>query len=904
MKQRHISCCIVFLLASVGVYSAKAQPLLKGKIFDTQDTSLPGVSVKVAGAGGTSTDANGEYAIKLANGNYAVTFSYIGYKSQTRKITITGGDVVQNITLVSAENQLGEVVVSVGSRSSQRIITDSPIPIDIIGASDIKSTGQVSFDKALQYRVPSFNTVNTPVQDATSLLDPYEIRNMGPSRTLILINGKRKNLSALTYVQTSPGRGENGADIGSIPTDAIKRVEILRDGASAQYGSDAIAGVMNIILKDKFEYGSATLNSGVTSKGDGQMFGVSVNNGSNIGEKGYVNYTLDFQHTAMANRPGTIDVDAEITSYYTANPADIKRFLAQYPDGRNINAAPENSSAKFLINGGFQVSEHSELYYDAAYIYKKVNSFANYRAPYRIGDPYNLLHDAGSPYMGFVPTFEGDLNDYHATVGLRSESNGWKTDMSFTTGGNQQLYTVNSTLNPSLGANSPISFKPGGYSFSHHVGNIDISRRLNEQFHLAFGSEFRVETYEIMAGDQASYTGDGAQSFPGTDPKNAILANRYSFGGYLDLAYDVTKNFLLNGTARLEQYSDFGNAFVWKMSSRYKLDEDQVVFRSSVSTGFRAPSLQQINLQGVQTTFTNGTLENQGIFNNNSTQVKQLGGAKLKPERSINFTAGIGLNPIPNFSVTLDYYNIRVNDRIILSSNIGAVSPATLASAGLNQVLTANNVTTLNFFVNGIDTRTQGLDFVANYRNVELGPGKLGISLSGNYTLENKVLNVFNPPLIAAADKTVLDQTNAALLLTSRPKYKGIVGFDYRIGKWGITLYNTMFGPTTFHDGDNGLDPNLNTEFKTKVVTDLGASVQLMKNLTFVANIQNLFNVLPKWKFVALNAIGQAILNDPVQVRSQTNALTFNGKYATMTYNGSHFSQLGTTFSASLNLKF
>jgi iron complex outermembrane receptor protein len=163
---------------------------------------------------------------------------------------------------------------------------------------------------------------------------------------------------------------------------------------------------------------------------------------------------------------------------------------------------------------------------------------------------------------------------------------------------------------------------------------------------------------------------------------------------------------------------------------------------------------------------------------------------------------------------------------------------------------------------------------------------------------------VLNPPLIAAADKTVLDQTNSALLLTSRPKYKGIVGFDYRIGKWGITLYNTMFGPTTFHDGDNGLDPNLNTEFKTKVVTDLGASVQLMKNLTFAANIQNLFNVLPKWKFVALNAIGQAILNDPVQVRSQTNALTFNGKYATMTYNGSHFSQLGTTFSASLNLKF
>ena len=366
----------------------------------------------------------------------------------------------------------------------------------------------------------------------------------------------------------------------------------------------------------------------------------------------------------------------------------------------------------------------------------------------------------------------------------------------------------------------------------------------------------------------------------------------------------MTRNFLLNGTARLEQYSDFGNAFVWKLSSRYKLDEDKVVFRSSISTGFRAPSLQQINLQGVQTTFTNGNLENEGIFNKNSKQVRQLGVPKLKVERSINFTAGIGLNPIPNFNLTLDYYNIQVNNRIILSADIGAVSPSTPASAGLNQVLTTNNVTTLNFFVNGVDTRTQGLDFVANYRNIELGSGKLGISLSGNYTLENKVLNVFNPPLVAAAGKTVFDQTDAALVLTSRPKYKGILGFDHKIGKWGIALYNTMFGPTTFHDGDNGLDSNLNIEFQTKIVTDLGASVQLMKNLTFAANIQNLFNVIPKWKFVALNTAGQAILDDLNQVKSETNLLTFNGKYATMRYNGSQFSQLGTIFSASLNLKF
>jgi iron complex outermembrane receptor protein len=436
------------------------------------------------------------------------------------------------------------------------------------------------------------------------------------------------------------------------------------------------------------------------------------------------------------------------------------------------------------------------------------------------------------------------------------------------------------------------------------VGNIDVSRRLNEQFNLAIGSEFRVEMYEIMAGDQASYTGEGAQSFPGTDPKNAVWANRSNFGGYIDLAYDITKEFLLDGTARLEQYSDFGNAFVWKLSSRYKLNEDKIVLRSSISTGFRAPSLQQINLQGIQTTFTNGNLESQGIFNNHSTEVKQLGVPKLKAEKSINFTAGVCFNPVPKLSISVDYYNILVKDRIILSSDIGAVSPATPASAGLNQVLTTHNITTLNFFVNGLDTRTQGLDFVASYRNIQIGAGKLGVNLSGNCTLENKALSIFNPPLIEAAGKTVFDQANAALVLTSRPKYKGILGFDYRIGKWGINLYNTMFGPTTFHDGGSGLDPNLNTEFKTKIVTDLGANVQLMKNVVFAANIQNLFNVLPKWNFVPLNAAGQAILDDPNQVRSQTNMLTFNGKYATTMYNGSHFCQLGTTFLASLTMRF
>jgi iron complex outermembrane receptor protein len=322
----------------------------------------------------------------------------------------------------------------------------------------LSSTGQSTFDKALQYRIPSFNTVQTPVNDATSLLDPYEIRNMGPSRTLILINGKRKNMSALVYTQTSPGRGETGSDISAIPTDAIERVEILRDGASAQYGSDAIAGVMNIILKKNTTIGSATIRSGITSKGDGEMFGISLNNGSTVGENGFINYTIDFSKVALANRPGKVNADGEAADF-GASLSVVNAFLAKMPDAGNINGSPETASAKFLINGGEKFNDNTQMYYNAAYVYKKVNSFANYRTPYwrSVADmPYLAdLFAGGNPanYMGYVPTFEGDLNDYNATLGYKSVKNGWNTDASITTGGNSQIYGVSNSQNRSKDSN-------------------------------------------------------------------------------------------------------------------------------------------------------------------------------------------------------------------------------------------------------------------------------------------------------------------------------------------------------------------------------------------------------------------------------------------------------------------
>jgi iron complex outermembrane recepter protein len=879
---------------------------VSGTVNDATGAPVTGASVIAKGTTiGTITDVSGNFSLAVPASAQTVVVSFIGYATQDVAVPASGSIAV---VLAEAASELDAVVISVGSRGSQRTVTDAAIPVDILSAKDLQSTGQLSFDKALQYRVPSFNTVNTPVNDATSLLDPYEIRNMGPSRTLVLINGKRKNSSALMYIQTSPGRGESGADISGIPTEAIKRIEILRDGASAQYGSDAIAGVMNIILKDKFDYGSATVTTGITGKGDGQSIGVSVNNGAAFGEgKGYVNYTISFNHQDLANRPGKVSAEAEADDNlgFGAKIADVKAFLALKPDAGNVNGAPDNTAAKFLINGGVPMGANSEFYYTGSYVYKKVNSFANYRTPYWRTTDNGLLTPAGQPYIGYVPTFQGDLNDYHGTVGVRSETDGWKSDLSFTTGGNKQLYTVTNSRNRSLGKNSPISFKPGGYNFNHNVGNIDLTKKISDQLTFGVGSEFRAENFQIIAGDTASYVGTGADSFPGITPNNATTNTRYNFGGYVDLGYDVTPEFLVNVTGRAERYSDFGNTSVFKVSSRYKALEDKLVIRGSFSTGFRAPSLHQIYQQLSQASFVPGKgILTKGIVNNVSPQAFLLGVPKLNPEKSTNTTIGLGYNVNKNFSITLDYFNIQLRDRVILSSEIG---PTDKGNTSLDKVLKDNGIVAVSFFTNGINTSTQGLDFVAAYRNIELAGGKLGVNVAANYMLENKLLSINNPTLISQAGKSIFDKTQEALLLTSRPKYKAILGLDFTMNNFNVNLNNTLFGTTHFHQ--NGLPDNLDTEFIPAVVTDLGGSIRLTEKATLSLHISNIFNVTPKWDFIdnttKVRTRYDANNNVPTQKYfADFNNITFNGRYSMVSYDGSQFSQLGLMANLGLNVKF
>ncbi|WP_035674328.1 TonB-dependent receptor [Flavobacterium sp. 83] len=876
------------LLFLLNVTILFAQKEISGVVKDNAGAALPGVNIIEKGTNnGVSTDIDGAYKIKVKEGATLV-FSYVGFNKVEKAAT----SATINVVLAEEGGQNLQEVVVTGTRTAPRSNTTTALPIDVLSSKDLTSTGQATFDKALQYKIPSFNTVQTPVNDATSLLDPYEIRNMGPSRTLILINGKRKNLSSLLYVQTSPGRGETGADISAIPTDAIERVEILRDGASAQYGSDAIAGVMNIILKKNTNGGSVTVRSGITSEGDGEMIGVSLNNGSTVGDKGFVNYTVDFSKVNLSNRPGKVDAAGDAGDF-GASLSDVQAFLAKKPDAGNINGSPETAAAKFLVNGGSELSETSQIYYNAAYVYKKVNSFANYRTPYwRTLSDYPFLKDFfgnGTPtsYLGYVPTFTGDLNDYNGTLGYKSTKNDWNTDASITVGGNTQTYTVENSFNRSgiqdadgnnvYLENSPIAFKPGGTSFNHIVGNLDISKVLSEKVSIGFGSEIRTETFEVTEGDKASWDGIGADSFAGNRPENSGKWNRYNLGAYFDVAYDVTKDFLVNGTVRYEDYSDFGGATVWKLSSRYKFADDKITIRGSLSTGFRAPTLHQIYTQKSQYSFVPGQgIQVSGIINNVSPQARQLGIKPLDAEKSTNITVGIGAKPSKNFNFTIDYYNIKVEDRIVLGDKV------------------ETQFGTVAWFENSFDSRTSGLDVVANYSNIMLGTGKLGFNLSGNVTFQNE--------RISPVKSGNFGQTLESLMFTSRPDTKWILGANYKIGKFDFSLNNTYFGKTTFNQ--DGLNANLKTEFIPKIVTDLGINFSATDKLTLALNVNNLLNILPEWKFVAENAAGTTLLNDPAQVKNQFNLITFNGRYANTTYDGSHFSQLGTMFNLSLNYKF
>lgn len=806
---------------------------ITGVVTDENGEFLPAVNIQEVGtSNGTTTDLDGKFSLRVSILPTKLKISSLGYA--TIELQVTDTKPLQ-ITLKEEGVGLDEVVIT-GNRAKARTILDSPVPIDNVSVKELINSGKTTVDEMLTYKIPSYNSSNQTISDATAHFDPADLRGLGPSRTLVLINGKRKNLSALVYINDTPGKGEVGVDMKSIPAAAIDHIEVLRDGASSQYGSDAIAGVINVILKKNVDKKTANITTGITTQGDGFEIGADFN-GALSGEKGaYVNYTFALNHQEHTNRAGEPGEDP-LFGVPASNP-----WIQENPDLGMTVGQPDMNTGEVMFNGAVPFkNKKGEFYATVGATVRSGKSFALYRTPYWVPDPFNLMHEAGQPYNGFQPTFETDIVDNFDIVGANYDVNGYKLDLSATYGVNSVDYTIGNTINPDLGAMSPTRFESGGYRFNNLIGNFSASKSYDKINAIA-GLEYKLENFKSVPGEPDSYYGGGAQSFPGLQPSNRVNANRNSFATFLDVNSDITESFLLGGAVRYENYSDFGSNTSYKANTRYKFGKKGAI-RASYSTGFRAPALHQIYLSNIQTLVSGGTVSNQGTFNNVSPVIRNdLGVPQLKAETSKNISAGFTFKPVRNLSFAVDYYQVKVFDRVLFTGEIGFDDDDSTTNP-VEVILLANDITSLKFFTNAVDTETQGLDFVASYNNIRLKNGsRLGFNLAGNWNDTKIVGEITTPQILADNGYSIFNRKEASRIESARPKIKASLGATYETAKYGVTLNNTYFGEVTWR---HATDPAKDQTFGGKVLTDVVFNYNISEVVKFNFIVNNLLNVYP-----------------------------------------------------------
>ncbi|MFD0862990.1 TonB-dependent receptor domain-containing protein [Sungkyunkwania multivorans] len=840
--------CIRSMLFCIALFPLFAfGQTINGTVTDASNGDpLPGANVVVKGTSqGTTTDFDGNFQLEVESLPVTIVVSSVGFKATELQVSSS-----QPVSIALQEGLALDEIVIVGNRAKPRTVLESPVPIDNIGLQELRISAQPEVDKMIAYRVPSYNSTQQTISDATAHFDPSELRNLGPSRTLVLVNGKRKNQSALVYVNETPGRGEVGVDMKSIPASAIERVEVLRDGAAAQYGSDAIAGVINIILKKNTDQTQINLNTGVTTEGDGFTYSGDINTGIGFDNGGYFNVTAEYYHQDYTDRAGEPGNDLLFGNIFGDQSLidGTNPWIQDNPDLGMIVGQPEYDKFGLSFNSGIPYCDNdAEFYVFGSLQQRDGKSFALYRAPYWVQDPFNLLHAPGTEYQGFQPTFETAIIDNTISVGNRWKMFGdWNFDISYTFGRNAVDYTIGNTINVGLGANSPTSFDPGGYRFSNDIGNIDISKVFGD-VSLTLGSEIRRERFVTREGEAASYITGGAQSFPGLRPENAVNEDRNNLGAYLGLDWDASEEILINGAIRYEDYSDFGSNVSWKVSGRYLLADEKGAIRASVNTGFRAPSLHQIYLSNIQTLqLADGSIGQQGTFNNADPviidPVNGLGVPRLDAEESFNIAGGFTYRFQPNFSVAIDYYNIKVDDRVLLTNPLGFDGDDTTTNA-VEQVLLDNGIGNVTFFVNAVDTKTQGVDVVANYSGLEVGEGKLNVNVAFNWN-KTDIDGTINVPqkIFDAGYTDIFNREEQSRITTARPNIKGLIGLEYYIGKFSAFLNNTYFGEVTWR---HPTTPANDQTFAGKVLTDLTLTYDFADWITLRVSGNNILNVYP-----------------------------------------------------------
>jgi len=842
---------LLFPLVLVSSAAFAQSQTLSGQVLDAVGRPVIGATVVEKGTNnGIGTDANGRFVLRARTAQPRLQVSALGYTTQ--EVSPTGGAIA--VVLAEASTTLEGVQV-VGSRSLNRTVTDSPSPVDIIDVQQVTAkTGQLDVNQLLQFVAPSFNSNRQTGADGADHTDPASLRGLGPDQTLVLVNGKRWHQSSLVNLFGSRGRGNTGTDLNTIPAASIERIEILRDGASAQYGSDAIAGVINIVLKTSTKELTANVNYGAyTAKYrfddknfDGGNFNANLNYGVAVGEGGYVNLTADFnqrEHTQRANVPA---------------PDGIQR--REYGDPKAYNTSA-------YLNSKLPLNENIYAYAFGGFNVRRGDAYAYTRFPTVTANGVTIPNPRSNATLypnGFDPIISSNIFDAQGVVGLRGNFGGWDVDVSNSFGSNRFQYGVRNSLNASLGAASPTSFDAGGFQLQQDVVNLNVSRNFKavaQGLNLAFGSEFRTEWYSLFAGEPASYTNyapgtgvaAGAQGFPGFQPRNEVkAATRDNVGVYADAELNITKAWLLEGAARYEHYTDFGKNLTGKVATRLKLGEN-FSLRGTLSTGFRAPSLAQINFNTVFTNVVGGQPVDILLDRNDGPVSRALGIPALTQERSQSASVGFTGRAGSILSFTVDGYYIHIKDRIVLTGTFASTDSI------IGPTLTALNVGQAQFFANAASTTTWGLDVViANTMGV--GAGRLTTTLAGNL---NRLLvtSVKTTPGLAGKEDIFFGPREQAFVKASAPPFKINLTFDYSVGRFGALARFVQFGGVKLYD----YTPELNS-YGQRLTTDVALSYALTNQLRLSLGSSNLFNVYPSFFNPQTTETGGAW--DPVQMGS------------------------------------
>jgi iron complex outermembrane receptor protein len=752
------------------------------------------------------------------------------------------------------------------------------VPIDIIGADALNSSGQTETNALLSSLLPSFNFPQASLTDGSDHVRPAQLRGLAPDHTLVLVNGKRRHSNALLNLNGSTGRGSSSVDLNAIPANAIARIEILRDGAAAQYGSDAIAGVINIVLKSGSSGGSvsAIYGANVTemdgvsqlksvSEGsdgnlaftensdrsltDGQTLTLQGNVGFELGENGFLSISTEYRDRNSTNRS---DYDQRENYARLADGSLDPRELTVNRYNHNFGNGTVKDFSIFY-NSGYQLTNSADLYSFGSYSKREGEGAGFYR---RAQDSRNVL--AIYP-DGFLPVITSDIDDFSFALGVKGFANKWNYDASAVYGQDAFEFGVINSLNTSYGPNSQTSFDAGTLTYDQLTLNVDFSREVNVDFlasdlNVAVGAEYRRESYQIDAGEEASYAqgtfgpgggvtdpikgpfgSAGSQVFPGFTPESEGDNNRHNISLYVDLEGYITDDWNLTIAARYEDYSDFGDTLNGKIATRYTLTED-LALRASVSTGFRAPSLQQQYFTSVATVFVDGEPTETGTFAPSSDVAKALGSPGLDAEEATNYGVGFTWSTDFDLSLSVDYYQIRIDDRIVLSNNLsGAAITDLLAGTGANQG---------RFFLNAIDSRTRGVDVVASYNLVTDGYGDVAFNLGYNYG-KNEVTDIIDPP--AALQGAGFDQDNLfsgnelRRFEVGTPRNKYTLSAIWSMDELRTTLRTTRYGETQ----DPSDNPERNEVLEPKWVTDLDIAYSLSNNLTLSLGANNIFDVYP-----------------------------------------------------------